>query len=705
MTTNRLIDEKSPYLLQHAHNPVEWYPWSEMAFEAAHRLDKPVFLSIGYATCHWCHVMEKESFEDKEAAGFLNDTFICIKVDREERPDIDAVYMAACQMITGSGGWPLTIFMTPGKKPFFAATYLPKNTRFGRAGIVELCQQVKDLWVSQKNKLTTSADNIAGHLDQAFTFSAASDPDAALLERAYSDIEQSFDSRFGGFDSAPKFPTPHRLLYLLRCYHRAGNPHALEMVEKTLTEMRLGGIWDHVGFGFHRYSTDRRWLLPHFEKMLYDQALLALAYIETYQITRNPFFARTAREIFAYVLRDMQAEQGGFFSAEDADSEGEEGKFYIWPEEEFRTATGDEAAGQWARALNVEPGGNFHDEASGAKTGANILHLKLRPDELARKMGLDPEAFLHRWEGIRTRLFQERKKRVHPLKDDKVLADWNGLMVAALSRGGRILGDAVLTRAAVKAAKFLLETMRNEDGRLYHRYRDGEVAVSGQAADYAYFVFGLLELYQATFDPAWLENALSLQQMMLTDFWDAESGGFYSTAAATLDLPVRPKELYDGALPSANSVALYNMLCLARITGDAHWDEYAHLLVRSFSGTVASHPSAFTFLLVGLDFALNPGQEVVITGEPDASDTLEMLQALNINFTPNKITLVKTDRNAERLAGIAGYTDGLQVVQGKATAHICRGTACKESTTEVSTLIRQIAGKERGSIKDPEKSA
>lgn len=693
MTTNRLIDEKSPYLLQHSHNPVDWYPWSETAFEAARRLDKPIFLSIGYATCHWCHVMEKESFEDQETAGFLNDTFICIKVDREERPDIDAVYMAACQMITGSGGWPLTIFMTPDKKPFFAATYLPKNTRFGRAGIIELCQQVRGLWTSQKSKVTTSADNISGRLGQAFTFSAASDPDAVLLERAYSDIEQSFDSRYGGFDSAPKFPTPHRLLFLLRCYHRSGNPRALEMVEKTLTEMRLGGIWDHVGFGFHRYSTDRRWLLPHFEKMLYDQALLALAYIETYQITRNPIWARTVREIFNYVLRDMQAEQGGFFSAEDADSEGEEGKFYVWSEEEFRTAAGDGANGQWARVLNVEDGGNFHDEASGAKTGANILHLKHHPDELAHKMGIDPREFLHRWEGIRKRLFQARKKRVHPLKDDKVLADWNGLMVAALCRGGRTLGDPDLIPAAVKAAEFILGTMRNEDGRLYHRYRDGEVAVSGQAADYAYFVHGLLELYQATFDPAWLEKALSLQQMMLTDFWDAESGGFYSTSVSSLDLPVRPKELYDGALPSANSVALCNMLCLARITGDARWDEYAHSLVRAFSGTVASHPSAFTFFLVGLDFALNPGQEVVITGEPDAPDTLDMLQALNVNFSPNKITLLKTDRNADRLAGIAGYTDGLQVVQGKTTAHICRGTACKESITEVSTLIRQIAGK------------
>ena len=693
MTTNRLIDEKSPYLLQHAHNPVDWHPWSEAAFEAARKQDKPVFLSIGYATCHWCHVMERETFEDNEAAGYLNDTFICIKVDREERPDIDAVYMAACQMITGSGGWPLTIFITPDKKPFFAATYLPKHTRFGRAGVIELCQQVKDIWRSQNEKVTTSAENISGHLSRAFTFTKADDADVTLLDRAYSEIEQNFDKRFGGFETAPKFPTPHRLLYLLRSYHRSGNQHALEMVEKTLTEMRLGGIWDHVGFGFHRYSTDQQWLLPHFEKMLYDQALIALPYLETYQITKNPFYARTARDIFTYVLRDMHADQGGFFSAEDADSEGEEGKFYVWSEDEIRQVLGHESADIWIRALNIRKDGNFHDEASGNKSDANILHLKHHPDDVAREIGIEPEDFQHQWEDVRSRLFQERKKRVHPLKDDKVLTDWNGLMIAALSRGGRVLGEQTYIRAATDASEFILKTMRDDNGRLHHRYRDGEVAVAGQAADYAFFVFGLLELYQATFDPRCLENALALQQQMLTDFWDGENGGFYSTVESSIDLPVRPKELYDGALPSANSVALINMLCLARFTGNAQWDEHAQSLVRAFSGTVSNQPTAFAFLLLGLDFALNPGQEVVITGEPEAPDTLEMLQALNASFTPNKITLVKTDRNAALLAGIAGYTDGLQVAQGKATAHICRDNSCKESTTDVLKMIRQITGK------------
>ena len=693
MTPNRLIDEKSPYLLQHAHNPVNWYPWSEAAFDAADNQNKPIFLSIGYATCHWCHVMEKETFEDGEAAKALNDCFICIKVDREERPDIDAVYMAACQMITGSGGWPLTIFMTPDKKPFFAATYIPKRNRFGRAGVIELCEQVKDVWNNQNLKVTTSAENISSHLSKAFTFAAADEPDQSILDQAYSALEESFDSNHGGFDTSPKFPTPHRLLFLLRTYHRSGNQRALEMVEKTLIEMRLGGVWDHVGHGFHRYSTDKKWFLPHFEKMLYDQALLALSYLETYQITKNVFYARSAREIFSYVLRDMRDEQGGFFSAEDADSEGEEGKFYVWSESEIREVLGSELANIWARVFNVQQDGNFHDEASGIKTGTNILHLKHLPEIVAEDLNIDPEDFQRQWEEVRSKLFQRRKTRVHPLKDDKILTDWNGLMVAAFARGGRVLGDPTYTDAANQAVEFILSTMRDNDGRLHHRYRDGEVAIPGQAADYAFFIFGLLELYQVSFDPSRLETALTLQKQMLTDFWDSENGGFYSTATSSRDLPVRPKELYDGALPSANSVALYNLLRLARFTGQSQWEDYAQTLVRAFSGTVKSSPSVFTFLLIGLDFALSPGQEVVITGEPEASDTLEMLQALNASFTPNRITLVKSDHNAKHLSGLAGYTDGLQVAQGKATAHICRGNSCKESTTDVLEMIRQVTGK------------
>ena len=547
MAPNRLINEKSPYLLQHAQNPVDWHPWSEKTFAKASSENKPVFLSIGYATCHWCHVMEKESFEDEEVAGYLNDTFICIKVDREERPDIDAVYMAACQMLTGSGGWPLNLFLTPDKKPFFAATYLPKNSRFGRAGLIELCRQVKNVWASQTAKVNESAASIAENMQRMFSFTPSAEPDESLLDLAYEQILRTYDPLSGGFDPAPKFPMPHRLLFLLRCFHRTGATKALEMVEKTLTAMRLGGIWDHVGFGFHRYSTDKNWLLPHFEKMLYDQALISIIYLETYQITKNPLYAKTADEIFAYVLRDMTSSDGAFFSAEDADSEGEEGKFYVWTVDEFRKQIQGDQAGMWEKILRLSPEGNFKEEASGRKTGANILHLTIGLNRWADKYGAKPEEIEKDWETIRSRLFHAREKRIHPLKDDKILLDWNGLMIAAFAFGSRVLSNPRYAEAAENAVRFILSKMKDANGRLFHRFREGELAVQAQAADYAFFIYGLISLYQATFDLAFAETAVNLQEAMIDAFWDDENGGFFTTGKET-ELPVRPKELYDSAL-------------------------------------------------------------------------------------------------------------------------------------------------------------
>ena len=690
MPTNQLINEKSPYLLQHAHNPVDWHAWSDETFELAASQNKPVFLSIGYATCHWCHVMEKESFEDAETARHLNNTFICIKVDREERPDIDSVYMAACQMLIGSGGWPLNLFLTPDKKPFFAATYIPKNNRFGKAGLIELCQQVNKLWASQIDKVHASAAAIAASLQRAFHFSEANEPSESLLDHAYNLIWHGFDSRFGGFEKAPKFPTPHRLLFLLRCHHRTGDTRAFKMVEKTLTAMRLGGIWDHVGFGFHRYSTDPQWLLPHFEKMLYDQALIAQAYLETYQITKNPFYAQTAEEIFTYVLRDMTSSQGAFFSAEDADSEGEEGKFYVWTVAEFQNVLHGEQAEQWKKIFNLHQEGNFSEEASAQKTGANILHLNKHLNQWAAELNLDADAIFNQWKDVRKKLFQVREKRIHPLKDDKILMDWNGLMIAALALGARILDKPEYARAAEKSVQFILKKMQKNDGRLFHRFRDGELAIDAQAADYAFFINGLLNLYQATFDLTYAEEAAALQKRMLKDFWDPDNGGFYATANRSEALPVRPKELYDGAIPSANSVALLNLLWLSRLTGNPEWDIKAHEQVRAFAGTVKSQPTAFTYFLLGIDFALRPGREVVIAGDPDKIDARQMLAALNLNFTPNQVALVKSDQNAARLAKFAGYTDGLQLVQGKATAHVCKGFACKEATTDIQAMVAHI---------------
>jgi uncharacterized protein YyaL (SSP411 family) len=680
MAHNQLIHEKSPYLLQHAHNPVDWHAWSKETFDLARKQNKPVFLSIGYATCHWCHVMEKESFEDEAVARHLNDTFISIKVDREERPDIDAVYMAVCQMLTGSGGWPLNLFLTPDKKPFFAATYIPKNNHAGRAGLIELCQQIGKLWTSQTHKVNSSADSIAATLDRAFTFSAADEPGESLLDHAFELTWQGYDSKFGGFEGAPKFPTPHRLLFLLRCYHRTGDTKALKMVEKTLTAMRLGGIWDHVGHGFHRYSTDTEWLLPHFEKMLYDQALIAQACLETFQITKDDFYAQTADEIFTYVLRDMTSAEGAFFSAEDADSEGEEGKFYVWTVDEFRKVLGTEHSEVWEKILNLKPDGNFADEASGQKTGANILHLEKPIQQWSEKLNVNPEALSTQWDNIREKLFRYRKKRIHPLKDDKSL-------------GARILNNPEYSQAAEKSAQFILTKMRDGRGRMFHRFRDGELAVEAQAADYAFLIYGLLNLYQATFNLAYAEEAAALQEKMLQGFWDPDSGGFFSTAHESEALPVRPKELYDGAIPSANSVSLLNLLWLSRLTGDSKWDNHAHDLLRTFAGTVKAQPTAFTFFLLGVDFVLRPGQEVVIAADPDKTEAQEMLAALNLNFTPHKVALVKSDQNAERLSKFAGYTDGLQLVKGKATAHVCKGFACKEPTSDVQAMVAHILGK------------
>ena len=696
MSPNHLINEKSPYLIQHAHNPVDWHPWSDETFARAKLENRPVFLSIGYATCHWCHVMEKESFEDEEAAGYLNDTFVCIKVDREERPDIDAVYMAACQMLTGSGGWPLSIFMTPAKKPFFAATYLPKNSRAGRAGLIDICRQVKKLWTTDKEKIENSAVSIAAQLGKAFAFAAADEPDASLLDQAYQKIKLGFDPQHGGFDSAPKFPTPHRLLFLLRCYHRNGDSNALEMVNKTLTAMRLGGIWDHVGFGFHRYSTDARWLLPHFEKMLYDQALIATAYLEAYQITKDPLFAATTDDIFSYVLRDMTAEQGAFYSAEDADSEGEEGKFYVWTTEEFRRVLGDEIATTWETILRLSPEGNFTDEATRQKTGANILHLTAPMQKWAEKLNLPEDQLGEDWVNVRDQLFRVREKRVHPLKDDKILTDWNGLMIAALALGARILNRPEYETAARKAADFILTKMRDKNGRLYHRFRDGELAVEAHAGDYAFLIHGLLSLYQTTYDLAYAEEAKILQEKMIERFWDEENGGFFSTPNGSDELPVRPKELYDGAIPSANSVALFNLVFLSRLTGDPQWENRIQAHIRAFAGTLKSQPQAFTYFLCALDFALRPGQEIIIAGEPQATDTRQLLSALNLNFTPNKVAIVKSDNNAERLAKFAGYTDGLQVIEGQATAHVCRNGSCTDSTTDTQTMVNKIIGKQGG---------
>jgi uncharacterized protein YyaL (SSP411 family) len=686
--SNHLRNETSPYLRQHADNPVDWYPWGQDAFDKAQREDKPIFLSIGYSTCHWCHVMAHESFEHPEVAKLMNEAFVSIKVDREERPDIDSVYMKACQVMTGTGGWPLTVILTPDKKPFFATTYVPRESRFGLEGMMELVPHIRDIWAMRRGETLSLSDKVTTLLQQVPENTAGEEPGEATLKLAHEQLAQSFDAEQGGFSRAPKFPTPTNLLFLLRYWKRSGDKTALDMVEKTLQGMRRGGIYDHVGFGFHRYSTDSEWLLPHFEKMLYDQALLAMAYIEAYQATGTEDYGKTAREIFTYVLRDMTGPEGGFFSAEDADSEGEEGKFYLWTQEQVREAVGDEDADFINRAFNIQKDGNFAGEANGKKSGANILHLRKPLDEIASDLNLFRQDFDTRLKMARQKLFNYRAKRVHPLKDDKILTDWNGLMIAALAKGAQAFDEPEYAEAACRAADFILGNMRRADGRLWHRHRGEWTGVDANLDDYAFLVWGLIELYEATFDTSHLQYALELSDDMVRHFWDDDGGGLYLVPDDGERLLVRKKDIHDTALPSGNSVAMLNLLRLGRMTGNSDLEERAAKIGRAFSVSVKESPAAYTQLMVALDFAIGPSYEVVVAGNPDAEDTRTMTRELRRRFLPNKVVLLNhSDRDVPEIVKLAEFTKNQSSIGGKATAYVCVNHSCKSPTTDVNKMF------------------
>jgi len=686
---NRLIQEKSPYLLQHAYNPVDWHAWNEEAFQKARAENKPIFLSVGYSTCHWCHVMEKESFEDSEVAELMNEAFVSIKVDREERPDIDHVYMTVCQMMTGSGGWPLTIVMTPDKKPFFAATYIPKASRFGRPGMMELIPRISEVWRSRNKEVLESAENMTTALQSMEKEKPGDLLDAGVLDKAYQELAQRFDKTYGGFSGAPKFPTPHNFLFLLRYWMRSGRPNALNMVEKTLQEIRWGGIFDQIGFGFHRYSTDREWLVPHFEKMLYDQAMLALAYLETYQATGNTLYADTAKEIFAYVLRDLRSPEGGFYSAEDADSEGVEGKFYVWTEQELREILPPGDADLIVRVFHIQKDGNFKEEASGKSLGANILYTGKSIEDMASEWNVSAQDLKKRIDCARSRLFEVREKRIHPHKDDKILTDWNGLMIAALARGTQVLGEKTYADAAGIAVEFILKSMRTPDGRLLHRYRDGEAGIAAHLDDYAFMVWGLIELYEATFDARFLKTALELNGDMLRRFWDERGGGLYFTSDDAENLIVRKKEIYDGAIPSGNAVAMLNLLRLSRFTGVTDLEDRASKLQQAFSEQVRQFPSGYTQFLCALDFSLGPAREVVIAGSVGAGD---LLNALRSRYFPNQVILLRpADGKGVEIDEVAAFAKNYVSVDGKAAAYVCSGQACKSPTTEVKELLALLS--------------
>ena len=691
---NRLIHEKSPYLLQHASNPVDWYPWGEEAFQAAAEQDKPIFLSIGYSTCHWCHVMEHESFEDDRVAALMNAAFINIKVDREERPDIDDIYMTVCTMMNGNGGWPLTIVMTPEKKPFFAATYIPKETRFNRLGMLELAPRIQKLWQEDRSRILESASKISAALSEAAGTISGSLLGGETMDIAYKQLSESFEDEFGGFSESPKFPTAHNLMFLMRQHRRDPQSNALQMVETTLDNMRLGGIYDHVGFGFYRYSTDKHWLVPHFEKMLYDQAINVMAYTEAFQLTGKAEYRQTVEEVLTYVLRDMTDNNGGFYSAEDADSEGEEGKFYIWSTSEIIDILGEEDGRLYIEIYNLTEDGNFLEESTQRKTGTNIPHLKKTIQKIADEKGMPVAELSKRLEAARQKLFNVREDRIHPLKDDKILTDWNGLMIAAFCKAAQVFDEKAYLEAASGAADFILNTMRDDQGRLMHRYREGEVAISAYLDDYAFFIWGLLELYETAFDVKYLEAALELNEILIKHFWDTENHGFFFTADDAEALLIRKKEIYDGATPSGNSVAMLNLLRFGRMTGKTTYEETAQQLVEAFSGNIARYPAGYTVLMLGLDFAAGSSFEIVIAGDPAAADTRAMIRALHQPFLPNKVLLLRPADTPGPLADIAAYTATMQQLEDKAAAYVCQNFACELPTTDLAKM-QQLLGLEK----------
>lgn len=688
---NKLQYETSPYLLQHAAQPVDWLPWSDEAFSLAAKEDKPVFLSIGYSSCHWCHVMAEESFADPDLAGLMNRVFINIKVDREERPDIDQLYMAVCHMMTGSGGWPLTIILMPDKRPLFATTYLPKRSMAGRLGMYELCLKMEELWKEQRDKIAASAGQIADSLQTAFADqSTGGKPgNGDQMQLAYEGLVQRFDPEHGGFGLAPKFPSAHNLLFLLRYWQKTGDDKAKEMVGKTLAEMRQGGIFDQIGYGFHRYSTDRKWKLPHFEKMLYDQALLLMAYAEAFQCFGDPDFAETARQTAAYVARSLRAPQGAFFSAEDADSEGEEGKFYVWRTEEIRQLFNESDAALAIAYFSMQEDGNFEEERSGQKTGANVLLAPSSLRKLAEKNKMAEAELQDKIGRIKTALFEQRQKRVAPSLDDKILTDWNGLLIAALSKASRILQEPGFAEVAAEAAGFILQHSRYQQA-LSHCNCKNTVTASGFLDDYAFFAWGLYELYQTNFEERYLSEALRLTREMVHEFGDAQSGGLYFSKPNPAELFVTPRETADGAIFSGAGVALFLLRRFAALTADVSLKDQADKLGRYMDNAVRQAPLAHTGSLLFSDLSTPDAPQVVMCGSKEEIADSEILATLRAMNLPDLAIFHKTESPENVLHKIAPSTSSLESIDGKVTANLCRNRTCLPPVTDARELRRQL---------------
>lgn len=703
--TNRLIHEKSPYLLQHAHNPVDWYPWGEEAFEKAKKENKPIFLSVGYSTCHWCHVMEEESFSDPEIAKIMNENFVSIKVDREERPDVDSLYMQFVMAMTGSGGWPMTVFLTPDLNPFFGGTYFPPRDRWGSAGLIRIMNGVAQEWKLNKKDVLNSGESVANALRTAARTAATVNQtlDIQTLKKAFEQFNSYYDERFGGFGQAPKFPGGQALSFLLRYWKRTGDPKALEMVEKTLQEMAKSGIYDHLGGGFHRYALDRQWRIPHFEKMLYDQALLAKSYLEAYQATGNQDYAQIARGIFDYVLRDMRGTAGVFYSAEDADSapdssqpeEKSEGAFYLWTYEEINEALGVDRAEIFNFYYGVEPGGNTPSDPKGEFKGKNILYVAHSLDETAKNFKKSSKQIEKILEESRKVLFELQSKRLRPHLDDKVLTDWNGLMISSLAFGSRVLNEPRYKDAARKAADFLLKTMKRNDGRLMHRYREGEVAVKGFVDDYAFFALGLYDLYEATFDSKYLAESKFFLEEMFGLFWDKSNGGFFFTAEDSEKLIVRTKEFNDSSIPSGNSVAILSLFRVARLTMDQDMENSAGSILDVFSSSIDPIPSAYPQMLIALDFVLGPSREIVIAGDETDPGTQAMIRAVYEEFLPNQVVMLHPSEiaKAKEIEVLSPFIKRQIMIEGKPTAYVCKNYICNFPTTDVEKFKESLKNK------------
>ena len=686
---NRLINETSPYLLQHANNPVDWYPWGQEALDRAKAEDKPILLSVGYSACHWCHVMERESFEDPQTAKMMNDSFVSIKVDREERPDIDSIYMTVVHALAGQGGWPMTVFLTPDGKPFYGGTYFPPEDRHGMPGFRTVLSAMASAYQDKRDEVVKTTDQLVQHMKQVSQSARNLDPlTTDVIYQAHRGMAGQFDDINGGMGVQPKFPQPMTYEFLLRTYIRSQDAQAFEIVELTLDRMAFGGIYDQIGGGFHRYSTDAFWLVPHFEKMLYDNALLVKLYLHAYQVTGKPLYRRIVEETLDYVVREMTDPSGGFYSAQDADSEGVEGKFFVWTPEQITDVLGEEDAAPFMRYYGVTQEGNFE--------GSNILHVNTDPTAVARESGMTHEALNDLLSRSSAKLLEARGKRIHPQRDDKILTAWNGLMLRAFAEASGVLSRSDYTEVAIRNAKFLLESLRPQ-GRLLRTYKagsgqgksDGQAKLNGYLEDYSFLIDGLIALHEVTFDERWLGEAISLGKDMVDLFWDEALGQFYDTGHDHEELIVRPRDTADNALPSGGSMAADVLLRLAVITGDSGYHEKALTALRSVRELMSRHPTGAGNWLCALDFYLSVVKEIAIIGDPGDTQTQALMSEVYRNYLPNRVFLGQGSDEGS-LVGLPLLEDRGQI-NGRPTAYVCQNFICQLPVNEPSELAKQLA--------------